>query len=66
MSAIQIPRIQAHALLRPMSSGRTMPCLMLCKDEGGSDLEVIVKWKGSKELGLRGLVCELMTANAGR
>lgn len=62
MSAIHIPRIQAATMLRPMSTGRTKPCLMLCTDDSGSDCEAVIKWRGGKEMTERGLVCELMTA----
>ena len=62
MSAIQIPRVQAATLLKPMSSGRTKPCLMLCTDEAGNTCEAVIKWRGGKEMSERGLICELMAA----
>lgn len=62
MSAISIPRLQAASFQRVMSSGRTRPCLMLCKDDAGVDYEVVVKLSAGMELRTTGLTCELMAA----
>lgn len=62
MRGIQIPHVQATSMLRPMSSGRTKPCLMLCKDEEGRDYEAVVKWRAAMDMKETGLVCELISA----
>ena len=62
MSAIVVPRVQATLVLHPLSSGRTKPCVMLCRDEAGNDVEVVVKWRAGLDLKETGLVCELMAA----
>jgi len=62
MSAIQIPRVKAASVLKVLSHGRTKPCLILAKDEGGNDLEVVLKWRAAPELKATGLVCELISA----
>jgi len=62
MSAIVVPRVQAKLVLHPLSSGRTKPCVMLCSDEAGDQVELVVKWRAGLELKETGLVCELMSA----
>jgi hypothetical protein len=62
MHAIQIPRVQAVAVLHVMSSGRTKPCLALCANDNGGICETVIKWRGGSEMNERGLICELMTA----
>jgi len=62
MGAIHIQWVQAMTVLRPMSAGRTMPCLMLCQDGRGEEYEAVIKWRAGKEMTERGLICELMTA----
>ncbi len=62
MSAIVVPRVQATLVLHPLASGRTKPCIMLCSDEAGNEVEVVVKWRAGLELKETGLVCELMAA----
>ena len=62
MSAIVVPRVRATLVLHPLSSGRTKPCVMLCLDDAGNDLEVVVKWRAGPELKEIGLICELLAA----
>lgn len=48
MSAIVVPRVRAMLILHPLSSGRTKPCVMLCKEDADNDVEVVVfrmKWR---------------------
>ena len=62
MSAIHIPRVQAASVLQVLSSGRTTPCLLLCKNESGSDDEVVIKWRGALETKAKGLIAELLAS----
>jgi len=49
-----ISHVRANAFLRPMVSGRTKPCLMLCEDDESNQVEVVVKLRAgieTKEMG---------------
>jgi hypothetical protein len=62
MSAIQIARANASSVLQVLSSGRTTPCLMLCRNESGTDEEVVIKWRGGMEMKEKGLIAELLAS----
>lgn len=38
-----IPELSATRFSKVMGSGRTQPCLMVCEDEAGEEVEVVVK-----------------------
>jgi len=55
-----ISTVKAVTFIKVMSSGRTRPCLMLCEDHEGNQIETVVKLRVGKESTTTGLVCELM------
>lgn len=57
-----ISHLQATAFLRPMASGRTKPCLMLCEEEEGSPEEVVVKLRAGIETKEMGSTSEVMAS----
>jgi hypothetical protein len=45
-----------------MGSGRTRPCLLICGDDEGNQVEVVVKFRAGLETGFNGLVCEALAS----
>jgi hypothetical protein len=57
-----IPRVRAVTFLRPMASGRTKPCLMVCEDEEGNQEEVVVKLRAGIETREMGSTSEVIAS----
>ena len=57
-----IPHVRAVAFLKPMVSGRTKPCLMLCEDDDGNQEEVVVKLRAGIETREMGSTSEVMAS----
>ena len=55
-----ISTVKAVTFIKVLSSGRTRPCLMLCEDHEGNQIETVVKLRVGKESTTTGLVCELL------
>jgi len=58
---VQVSTLKAVRFCRPMSSGRTKPCLLACADVSGVECEVVVKL-GGQEMPPTSMVCEIMAA----
>ncbi len=57
-----IPRVQAVTFLRPMGSGRTKPCLMVCETDEADQEEVVVKLRAGIETNEMGSTSELVAS----
>lgn len=57
-----VSTVKATAFIKPMKTGRTCPCLMLCVDKDGNQVEVVVKLIAGKESSGTGLICELIAS----
>lgn len=57
-----IPQLQAATFLRPMGSGRTNPCLMVCEDDDDHQEEVVVKLRAGIESMEMGSTAEIIAA----
>lgn len=57
-----LPRLRAISLIRTLATGRTAPGLLLCCDDEGNDIEVVVKWRSGPEGKDLGGICELIAA----
>lgn len=57
-----LPVVTAIRFARPMSVGRTGPCLLGCELEDGSEVEVVVKFSAGCEMKERSLMAEAVTA----
>jgi hypothetical protein len=55
-----LPRLKAISVIKPLSSGRTKPCLLVAQDEAGQEQEVVVKWRSGPETKDVGGICELI------
>ncbi len=56
------PEITATRFDRIMGSGRTQPCLMVCEDAEGEEIEVVVKLRKHPQIAPGGLLCEAFSA----
>lgn len=54
-----VTTVKATTFVKPFRSGRTCPCLMLCEDDKGNQIEMVVKLSVGNECAPTGLVCEL-------
>lgn len=52
----------ASRFVKPMGSGRTLPCLLGCVGEDGKEVELVVKFAAGCELKHRALVTEVIAA----
>jgi hypothetical protein len=57
-----IPHVRAITFLRPMSSGRTKPCLMVCEDDDGDQEEIVVKLRSGIETREMGSTSEVLAS----
>jgi hypothetical protein len=57
-----IPTLKAITFFKVLNTGRTCPCLMLCEDSEGTQIETVVKLISGNESTPTGLVCELMAS----
>ena len=57
-----ITTVKAEAFYKAMRTGRTCPCLMLCVDDKGTQIETVVKLTVGNECTPKGLVCELLAS----
>ena len=57
-----IPELTATRFSKVMSSGRTQPCLMVCEDEAGGEVEVVVKLRKHPQILPGGFVAEAMAS----
>lgn len=55
-----LPRLKAVTVIKPLSSGRTKPCLLIAQDEAGQEQEVVIKWRCGPETKDVGGICELI------
>ena len=56
-----IPQLTVTRFGRVLSSGRTRPCIVYAEDEGGEEIEFVVKFFGGA-CGIRGMICETMAS----
>lgn len=54
-----ISRLKANAVVRVLTHGRTLPCMVLATDGSGETHEVVVKWRRGPEQKDVGGICEL-------
>jgi len=59
---IMVPIVKAVTFIKPLRTGRTCPCLMICEDDSGAQHEVVVKFRMGPESTPRGLTCELLAS----
>ncbi len=57
-----VSTVKATTFIKALHSGRTCPCLMLCEDNYGAMLEIVVKFRNGKESTPTGLICELYSS----
>ena len=57
-----LPRLKAVSVIKPLSSGRTKPCLLVAQDEAGMEQEVVIKWRSGPETKDIGGICELISS----
>jgi len=57
-----LPRLKAVSVIKPLSSGRTKPCLLIAQDEAGVEQEVVIKWRSGPETKDIGGICELISS----
>lgn len=57
-----VKTIRAAAFVKAFRTGRTCPCLMLCADEEGNQIEAVVKLVSGPQSTNTGLICELMAS----
>lgn len=57
-----VKTLRATAFVKAFRTGRTCPCLMLCADEEGKQIEAVVKLISGTESTRTGLICELMAS----
>lgn len=57
-----LPKVTAVSLIKAFDKGRTVPCLLLCQDAEGNDIEAVIKWRSGPETMDLGGICELLAA----
>lgn len=57
-----ITTVKAVTFIKPLRSGRTCPCLMICEDDAGGKFEIVVKLRAGIDSGATGLTCELLAS----
>lgn len=57
-----LPEVTAVRFEKVMGSGRTQPCLMVCEDATGEEVELVVKMRGHLQIPPGGLMAEAMTS----
>jgi hypothetical protein len=57
-----VKTVKIVAFIKALRTGRTCPCLMLCADQEGSQIEAVVKLASGGQSTRTGLICELMAA----
>ncbi len=57
-----VSEVKAVTFVKALRHGRTCPCLMLCEDDDGNVLEVVVKLRTGNECSPTGLTCELLAS----
>jgi hypothetical protein len=62
MDGIMLPLLSAISFSKVMGSGRTQPCLMVCEDEAGAEVEVVVKLRKHPQILPSGFVAEAMAS----
>jgi hypothetical protein len=55
-------RLKAVSMIKSFATGRTAPGLLLCRDDEGTEFEVVVKWRCGPESKDIGGICELLAA----
>jgi len=53
-----LPLLTATRFEKVMGSGRTQPCLLVCENEEGEEIEAVVKLRGHPQILTGGLLCE--------
>ena len=57
-----LPLLSATRFSKVMGSGRTQPCLMVCEDEAGEEVELVVKLRKHPQILPGGFVAEAMAS----
>ncbi len=57
-----LSELSATRFSKVMSSGRTQPCLMVCEDDAGGEVEVVVKLRKHPQMLPGGVVAEAMAS----
>lgn len=57
-----VSTVKAVTFVKVLRTGRTCPCLMLCEDDKGDTVEVVVKLRTGNECICTGLLCELVAS----
>lgn len=59
---MMLPEVTAIRFEKVMGSGRTQPCLMICENEAGEEVELVVKMRGHPQIMPGGLMAEVMAS----
>jgi hypothetical protein len=59
---MMLPEVTAIRFEKVMGSGRTQPCLMVCEDTSGEEVELVVKLRGHPQIAPGGLMAEAMAS----
>lgn len=62
---MDLSNISATRFSKVMGSGRTQPCLMVCEDEAGEEVEVVVKLRKHPQILPGGFVADAMAFRSG-
>ena len=57
-----LPEVTATRFEKVMGSGRTQPCLLVCEDSSGEEVELVVKMRGHPQIAPGGLLAEAMAS----
>ncbi len=57
-----VSTVKGTAFVKALRTGRTCPCLMLCEDDKGDVVEVVVKLRTGNDCTCTGLICELVAS----
>lgn len=62
MTGAIVKEVTALTFIKTLPAGRTCPCLMVCADQEGNEIEAVVKLASAGEFTITGLICELMAS----
>ncbi len=57
-----LPLLTTNRFQKVMGSGRTQPCLLVCDNEAGEEIEVVAKLRGHPQMMPGGLLAEAVSS----